>query len=165
MVCVVAIAACKAAGIITYRDFKMDEAKKCKEHYGFHTLITNRHRVPHFARFDCHDLLEYLGLAIPLDSGLYYFQEFDYHFNCVWGGAMVWWRRHINGSILFWLDGIQLTHRCVGRYQARARHPRHCKRRCCCSTGDFELWLPMDGCELLGYSIICAIYAKAHQAY
>jgi len=29
-VCVVAIQSCKTAGIITYRDFKTDEAKKCE---------------------------------------------------------------------------------------------------------------------------------------
>lgn len=30
IVCVAAISACKSAGVITYRDFKTDEAKKCK---------------------------------------------------------------------------------------------------------------------------------------
>lgn len=29
IVCVVAIQTCKSSGIITYRDFKADEAKKC----------------------------------------------------------------------------------------------------------------------------------------
>ena len=30
IVCVVAIQSCKTAGLITYRDFKTDEAKKCQ---------------------------------------------------------------------------------------------------------------------------------------
>jgi hypothetical protein len=33
VVCVAAISMCKAAGIITYRDFNSDEAKKCMSNW------------------------------------------------------------------------------------------------------------------------------------
>lgn len=56
-VCVVAIQSCKTAGIITYRDFKTDEAKKCETlTRGSDEKQANFYRVSRLAATHRHDL-------------------------------------------------------------------------------------------------------------
>lgn len=119
MVCVAAISACKTAGVITYRDFKVDEAKKCKN---VRTMLQETEidmaRVSYLTPPNCYDLHQYLGPAIPLDSGLHYFQELDNHLDCIRRGIVVRWSGLFHGLVLVWLDGTQFDHRCLGRHQA-----------------------------------------------
>ena len=107
VVCVIAIQCCKSFGIIQYRDFNVDEAKKCE-----HDVLLGRRfqqltafRVPRIIISHCYDIYEHQGPPIPLDSCLHHLQKFNDHINRLRRGLMVWWLCHWDGSFLFRLDG------------------------------------------------------------
>lgn len=89
MVCVIAIQTCKSAGVISYRDFNSDEAKKCEStavgpaQPGPARLTLTRPRVPHLRPFDRDDLHQHQSLAISLDPRLHHLQESDDHLDRV----------------------------------------------------------------------------------
>ena len=107
VVCVIAIQVCKSFGIIQYRDFNVDEAKKCEQNVApgprFQRLTA--FRVPRVIISHRHDIHQYQGPPIPFDSCLHYLQKFDDHTDCLRRGPMVWWLCDWNGSFLFRLDG------------------------------------------------------------
>jgi hypothetical protein len=119
VVCIVAISFCKASGIITYRDFNSEEARKCKwSSKSETTTLANLSRVPHCPSPHWHDLHEHLGAQVPLDSRLHHLQEPDYHSHRIRRGAVVRWLRHPHGPFLIRSDDSQLRHRSLGRYSA-----------------------------------------------
>ena len=75
IVCVVAIQGCKIGGIITFRDFKTEEAKKCKalsqSSHIFLPLLTLS-RVSHLSPPRWHDLHLDQSLEIPLHSRVHH---------------------------------------------------------------------------------------------
>ena len=78
---------------------------ECSELVRRNTSLIDLTRVPRLPPPDWYDIHQYQGPAIPVNSGLYYFQESDHHLDRIWRGSMVWRLRHRNGALLLWIDG------------------------------------------------------------
>jgi hypothetical protein len=83
-VALLAIQTCKTVGIFHYRDFKLEEAKKCMQpsHREDDGVLTIQ-RVPNLSPPHRIDLHRIQGAPIPLRPSLYYLQEHGYYCHCI----------------------------------------------------------------------------------
>ena len=85
VICTVAIQSLKSAGVITYRDFKTDEAKKCRPAIlAAKNALTSIPRVSDITSSNRHDLYFHQSFTIPFSPRLHNLQELDDHIDCIW---------------------------------------------------------------------------------
>ena len=86
-------------------------------------------RVPRLTPAHRHDLYRHKGPPISFDPSVYYIQESHHHLDRIWRGVVVWWICDRPDAILVWPHGMQLGHRCMGRYSACAFKFWPCQHR------------------------------------
>ena len=161
-----AVHTCKSVGLITYRNFKTDEARKCKTP----TVAICTAKVLIFCRVSRlgiaggHDLHRFQGAAIPVYPGIYHLQELDYYHHRLWRGAVVWRQRHASDAVLLRAYRPQLRYRCLGRHPARPRDAWPRKQRSIGADLDAQRRLHVDDDQLLLHHRLRARHAQAHQA-
>lgn len=75
VVCVLAIQICKSSGMITYRDFNTDEARKCMNallRENRLQALTRSYRVPRIIIAYRYHIYQHQGPSVPLDPRLHY---------------------------------------------------------------------------------------------
>ena len=110
-----AIQSFKSSGVIQFRDFNIEEARKCNVSPDVPNLrrLTYQ-RVPNLAPSDRNDLHRNLGAEVPVHSSVYDIQELDNHSHRIWRGAMVRGFSYAHYALLLRPHGTQLHRGCVG---------------------------------------------------
>jgi hypothetical protein len=116
MVCLVSLLVAKNVRTISFRDFNIDEAKKCS--FLNEGLLLTASRVAHIVPPRSHDIHLCQGPPIYLNPNLHHLQKLDNHPYCLRRSPLVWWLSYWTGLTLIRIDGLVFCGIRLGRYQS-----------------------------------------------
>ena len=131
MVCLVSLLAAKNFRVVSFRDFNIEEAKKCTTPrqtlfrylslslFPFLRLCSMflTRRVSNLVPPCPHDLHLRQSPSIHLHPNIHNLQESNHHSHCLWRSSLVRRLSHRSRTPVLWTHGVEFGSECLGRYQ------------------------------------------------